>query len=319
MEQRTLGRSDLECSVIALGTWAFNAKVYGPVAVADATSTVRQALDEGITLFDTAPLYGSREQDGIAEQILGTALGADRKSVLISTKFGRRPTAGNQPEFDGASATASVEASLTRLGTDYIDLLFFHSPFGEHEIADDIWQVLDELKQAGKVRAIGHSISKFDETQQMARSWARQRRIDVIQVVLSLLNRETQSLIEDLAADGIGVVARESLANGFLSGTITADTVFPEGSLNARYTRDEISARVEQVRRLDFLIGGQIRSLPQAALRWVLDQQGVSCVLTGARTAEEVSDCAAAAKAPSYGQDALARAKDAHTIDFSAA
>jgi aryl-alcohol dehydrogenase-like predicted oxidoreductase len=319
MEQRKLGRSELHCSAIALGTWAFNAKVYGPVAVADATSTVRRALDEGITLFDTAPLYGSSEEDGICEQILGQALGTDREGVLISTKFGRRPTTGNKPEFDGASAIASVEASLRRLGTDRIDVLFFHSPFGEHEIDDDVWEALDQLRRAGKVRAIGHSISKVEDTAQMARAWAESRRIDVIQVVLSLLNRETQSLIEELADEGVGVLARESLANGFLSGTVAADTVFPPGSLNARYSGEQVAARVEQVERLSFLVDGAIHSLPQAAMRWVLDQRGVSSVLTGARTADEVSDCAAAALAPSYTPEILTRAREIHKQDFSAA
>ena len=319
MQQRQLGRSGLQCSVIALGTWAFNAQVYGPVAISEATATVHRALEEGITLYDTAPLYGSREEDGISERILGGALGADRDQVLISTKFGRRPTTGNRPEFDAAHATASVEASLQRLGTDRIDVLFFHSPFGPDEIADDVWGALEKLRSSGKVRAIGHSISKFEDTASMARTWAQEGCIDVIQVVLSLLNRETQGLIEELAADGVGVLARESLANGFLSGTMTADTVFPEGTLNARYDPQEVTARVEQVARLGFLVDGQIESMPQAAMRWVLDQEGVSSVLTGARTPEEISDCARAAVVSPYSADDLARARELHQQDFSAA
>ena len=86
MKTRVLGRTKLECSEVALGTWAFNSVVYGPVAVGDAHRTVRRALDEGITLFDTAPLYGTRERDGIAEEVLGQALGADRDGVLISRR-----------------------------------------------------------------------------------------------------------------------------------------------------------------------------------------------------------------------------------------
>lgn len=319
MEQRQLGRSGLQSSVIALGTWSFNAQVYGPVAQDAATATVRRALDEGITLFDTAPLYGTAQKDGVAEEILGQALGSDRDRILISTKFGRRPTAGNRPEFDGASAMASVEASLQRLGTDRIDVLFFHSPFGAHEIDDDVWSALDDLRAAGKVRAIGQSISKFQDTAPMAADWAQQRRIDVIQVVLSLLNREAQELIQHLAQQGIGVLARESLANGFLSGTVTADTVFPEGTLNARYSREEVAARVTQVERLRFLVEDPIASMPQAAMRWVLDQEGVSSVLTGARSPEEVSDCAAAAGASTYAPEILARARQLHDVDFPAA
>jgi aryl-alcohol dehydrogenase-like predicted oxidoreductase len=169
------------------------------------------------------------------------------------------------------------------------------------------------------VRAVGHSISKFDETQAMARQWAADGRIDVIQVVYSLLNREATTLIAELAAEGVGVVARESLANGFLSGTVTRETVFPQGSLNARYTREEVGERVEQAERLGFLVRDPVASLPQAAMRWVLDNPGVSTVLTGARTPREVSDCAAAARCPGYDEAERQRADDVHERDFPAA
>tara|TARA_B100001964_G_scaffold221213_1_gene265045 strand:- start:232 stop:1191 length:960 start_codon:yes stop_codon:yes gene_type:complete len=319
LKTRVLGRSGLECSEISLGTWAFNSVVYGPVAAGEAQETVRRALDEGITLFDTAPLYGTRERDGIAEQVLGQALGADRERVLISTKFGRRATQGNHADFNAANVASSVDESLIRLGTDHIDVLFFHSPFGPEEVEDDVWEALRSVREQGKVRAVGHSISKFDETEGMARQWARERQIDVIQVVYSLLNREATTLIEDLAAQGVGVIARESLANGFLSGTVTRETVFLEGSLNARYSRQEVRARVEQVERLSFLVREPVTSLPQAAMRWVLDNAGVSSVLTGARNGGEVADCAAAADMPGYSAGELARAQDVHGRDFPAA
>lgn len=324
MEERTLarrklGRSGLECSAVSLGTWAFNSVVYGPVGDADARETVRRALDEGITLFDTAPLYGTRERDGIAEEVLGRALGGDREGVLLSTKFGRRATQGNRADFCAANVLSSVDESLQRLGTDRIDVLFFHSPFGPEEIDDDVWGALEQVRAAGKVRAVGHSISKFDETQAMARQWAADGRIDVIQVVYSLLNREATTLIAELAAEGVGVVARESLANGFLSGTVTRETVFPQGSLNARYTREEVGERVEQAERLGFLVRDPVASLPQAAMRWVLDNPGVSTVLTGARTPREVSDCAAAARCPGYDEAERQRADDVHERDFPAA
>lgn len=319
MNTRVLGRCGLACSEVSLGTWAFNSQVYGPVQESAAHETVRQALDDGITLFDTAPLYGNKEQDGIAEQVLGRALGAERESVLISTKFGRRPTRGNAADFNAANVLSSVDESLQRLATDRIDVLFFHSPFGPDEIDDDVWAALQTVKEAGKVRAVGHSISKFSETCDMARQWAADGRIDVIQVVYSLLNREATTLIAELSSSGIGVIARESLANGFLSGQVTRETEFPAGTLNARYSREEVVARVDQVDRLAFLVRDEVASMPQAAMRWVLDNPGVSTVLTGARTAAEVADCAAAAGLPSYTAQELARADKVHEQDFSAA
>lgn len=319
MKTRALGRTGLECSEVSLGTWAFNSIVYGPVADKASTETVRRALDEGITLFDTAPLYGTREKDGIAEEVLGQALGGDRNRVLISTKFGRRATQGNRADFNAANVDCSVDESLSRLGTDHIDVLFFHSPFGPDEIDDDVWEALTRVREQGKVRAVGQSISKFPQTEGMARAWASAQQIDVVQVVYSLLNREATALIADLAAQGVGVVARESLANGFLSGSVTRDTFFPEGSLNARYSREEVAARVEQVESLSFLVRDPVASVPQAALRWVLDNPGVSTVLTGARSAEEVTDCATAASLEGFSSDELQRADEAHAEDFPAA
>jgi aryl-alcohol dehydrogenase-like predicted oxidoreductase len=215
--------------------------------------------------------------------------------------------------------TSSVDESLARLGTDRIDVLFFHSPFGPDDIDDDVWEGLSCVQGQGKVRYVGHSISLFADTEGMARQWAADGRIDVVQVVYSLLNREAATLIRDLSARGIGVIARESLANGFLTGTVGRDTVFPEGSLNARYSREEIEARVERVEELDFLVRPPVASLPQAALRWVLDDVGVSSVLTGARNEAEVIDGAMASELAGFTAAESQRAAAVHEYDFSAA
>jgi aryl-alcohol dehydrogenase-like predicted oxidoreductase len=143
-------------------------------------------------------------------------LGKDRDKIIISSKFGRNSSEGNTPNFHAKRARESVEASLQRLRTDRLDVLFFHSPFRRNEIHDEVWEALDKLKADGKIRFVGHSISMFQNTQQMARDWAAEHKIDVIQVVYSLLNREATNLMRDLGKEKIGIVARESLANGFL-------------------------------------------------------------------------------------------------------
>ncbi len=319
MKYRTLGRTGLRCSEIGLGTWAFASQVYGDVAEAEAHRTIYTALDAGINFFDTAPRYGSPERDGIAEEVLGRALGPRHADVLISSKFGRNATEQAAPHFHARRARRSVEASLRRLGRDHLDVLFFHSPFSPDDIHDDVWQALADLKKEGKVRFIGHSISMFADTQQMARDWASARKIDVVQVVYSLMNREAARLIRDLEEQGIGIMARESLANGFLSGAVTRDTVFPAGTLNARYSRQEIEDRVGYVEQLAFLVRGDVRSMPQAALRWVLDNPHVSLVLSGAKNAEELRDAVAASEAARYTREEQARAEAVHAHDFSAA
>jgi aryl-alcohol dehydrogenase-like predicted oxidoreductase len=319
MKYRTLGRTELRCSEIGLGTWALASQVYGAVTEADAINAIRAALDAGINFFDTAPLYGTPQRDGVAEEILGKGLGKDRAQAIISSKFGRNSSEGNTPNFHAKRARESVAASLRRLRTDRLDVLFFHSPFGPNEIHDDVWEALDKLKAEGKIRFVGHSISMFQNTQRMARNWAAERKIDVIQVVYSLLNREATNLIRDLGKEKIGIVARESLANGFLSGTITKDTQFPPDHLNARYSREEIGERVEQVQRLSFLVRDDIKNMPQAAMRWVLDNPHVSLVLSGAKNRREILECAAAADAKPYSSEELQKTEALHDQDFQAA
>ncbi len=319
MKYRKLGRTGFDVSEIGLGTWAFASGAYGDVEENDAIRAIHDAIDVGINFFDTAPLYGHAEQDGVSEIILGKGLEGRRDAVLISTKFGRNPSDGCAPNFHAKRAKSSVEESLIRLKTDRLDVLFFHSPFSPEEIHDDVWEALSELKLEGKVCAVGHSISMFQNTENMARTWAEERKIDVIQVVYSLMNRESQQLILDLGAQGIGVVARESLGNGFLSGTVTNDTVFPPNNLNSRYSREEIAERVAYVEEYRYLIRDDITSMPQAALRWVLDNPLVSVVLTGARNTAELNDCAATSDASSFSRSELDRADSLHSKDYPAA
>jgi aryl-alcohol dehydrogenase-like predicted oxidoreductase len=320
MNYRTLGRTNLEVSEISLGTWAFGNNVYGGVEEKEGIATIHEAIDLGVNLFDTAPQYGTAKQDGVAEIVLGKALKGKRKDVYISSKFGRNPTiAGGASQFYKKRILASVEESLTRLQTDHIDVYFFHSPFSPDEIDDDVWEALERVKEEGKVRFTGHSISMFPQTEGMARRWAAESKIDLVQVVLSLMNREAQGLIDELNKYPLGVVARECLANGFLSGAINYDTVFKEGTLNARYTREEIKERVDQVNAFSFLMRDEIKNMPQAALRWVLDQNGVSTVLSGAKNMNELRGAVSASDAVPYTGEELGRAAEVLTKNYEAA
>ncbi len=320
MEYKILGRTGLEVSSIGLGTWAFGNQVYGGVTEIDGIHTIRHALHQGITLFDTAPQYGTHEQDGVAEIVLGKALKGDRQKTVIQTKFGRNPTIEQgAPQFYKKRIIASVEESLKRLQTDYIDVLFFHSPFSINEIHDDVWEGVDFIIQSGKVRFIGHSISMFKNTEHFALSWSNDGKIDVIQAVLSLMNREANALIEILSQQNIGIVARECLANGFLSGQVTNETVFPAGTLNSRYSRDEIIERVSQVDKFKFLLGRDITNMAQAAIRAMIDEPGISTVLTGAKNIKELDDAIIAANSQPFSPETIKASKEALVKNFEAA
>ncbi len=320
MKQRRLGRTEQSVSEISLGTWALGSPIYGEVESGAPERLIRHALDEGINFFDTAPLYGTKETDGVAETVLGAALGKDRDRVIISTKFGRSSTAVLPGRFHAAEARASCEASLRRLGRDYLDVLFFHSPFTPEEIHEDVWAELTALREEGKVRFLGHSVSCFEDTAAMSAEWMREGRIDVVQVVLSPFNREARSLLETAVACDCGVVARECLANGFLSGALTRDTVFPEVSRNARYSRAEIDERVDYAYQLKTaLLDGEVRTLPEATYRWILDQRGISTALSGAKQPAELRDALRASSLPGYAPGVLQQVETLHSRDFGAA
>ncbi|WP_139957563.1 aldo/keto reductase [Flavicella sediminum] len=320
MNYRKLGRTGLEISEISLGTWAFGNKVYGGVEEKTGINTIHAGIDLGVNMFDTAPQYGTSLQDGVAEIVLGKGLKGKRDKVHISTKFGRNPTMkGGASQFHKSRIIASVEESLKRLQTDYIDVLFFHSPFSPEEIDADVWEGIELVKKQGKVRFVGHSISMFHQTENMARQWAKEDKIDIVQVVLSLMNRESQQLIEELQEYPIGVFGRECLANGFLSGAIKKDTVFAEGTLNERYSRKEIIERVAQVDAFKFLVREDISNMPQAALRWVLDQPGVSTVLSGAKNLNELKGAISASNAQPFTEAELKLAKELLLKNFEAA
>ncbi len=322
MNYRTLGRTGLKVSEVSLGTWAFGSpSIYGSVDSGSAHRAIRGALDAGINFFDSAPLYGTKEEDGIAEKVLGQGLGADRDRVIIATKFGRYHSRVHTNElFDGETVVWSVEQSLRRLGTDRIDVLFFHSPTHPAKIKDNVWAALDQLKRSGKVRFVGLSCGFIQDTEGMTRQWAADGRIDVAQIAYSLTYREWEPMIAELGKLNIGIVARESLANGFLAGVFTKDTVFPAGSLNSRYSREEIVERVETADRYKaLLVRRDVKSLAAAAMRWVLDNPSVSLVLSGSKKLEEILDCATASAAAPYSPAELAEARRLHVKDFSPA
>ena len=320
MNYRKLGKTGLNVSEISLGTWAFGNNVYGGVKENTGISTIHEGIELGINLFDTAPQYGTAQQDGVAEVVLGKALKGERPKVFISTKFGRNPTIENgRSLFNKDRIINSVEESLNRLQTDYIDVLFFHSPFSSAEINDNVWEGAEQVKKEGKVRFIGHSVSMINQTESMAIEWAREGKIDVVQVVLSLMNRESRNLINEVSKNNVGVFARECLANGFLSGSIKEDTVFAEGTLNARYSREEIVERVNQVKAYEFLTREGNMTIPQTALRWVLDQKGVSTVLSGAKNIAELKEAVSVSELPGFSREELKLAEIKFIRNFEAA
>jgi aryl-alcohol dehydrogenase-like predicted oxidoreductase len=287
---RPLGDSGLQVSTVGLGCNNFGRRVdlEGTRAVVDA------ALDEGVTFFDTADIYGT----GKSEQFLGEVLQGRRDQVVLATKFGMDMGDGKGPRGSRAYILQAVDGSLRRLRTNHVDVLWYHHPDGQTPIAETL-TTLHELVGAGKVRAIG--ASNFT-AQQIAEADAVARehgvtRFAAIQNEYSLLVREAERDVLPMCERlGIGFVPYFPLASGLLTGKYRRNERGPEG---ARLSGRDRIASDEQFDLLDALERyGQERelSLLEVAIGGLLPHAPVSSVIAGATKPDQIVANAAAAR-----------------------
>jgi aryl-alcohol dehydrogenase-like predicted oxidoreductase len=286
MEQIAIGKSGLTGSRIGLGTWAIGGWMWGGTDEATSIATIRAAVERGITLIDTAPVYGF----GRSEEIVGKALAAGglRKDVTIATKVGIAWRNG-APYRDGRRQRIrqEIEDSLRRLRTDVIDLYQVHWPDLQTPL-EETARALEDLQRQGKIRALG--VSNFSPVQMEA--FRAVANIDAVQPPYNLFEREIDADVLPYArASGLTVLSYGALCRGLLSGRMRAETTFDPGDLRrvdpkfqgARYRQYLAAvARLSQFAREHF-----DRSVLALALRWVLDQ-GPTIALWGARRPDQL-------------------------------
>ncbi|MCK6564366.1 MAG: aldo/keto reductase [Dehalococcoidia bacterium] len=295
MEHRHLGRSGLQVSVVGLGCNNFGRRI----DAVQAKEVVDRALDLGINFFDTANVYGA----GQSEEFLGRALEGRRQDVVIATKFGMRM--GEQPMESGGSRRhliASVEASLRRLGTDYIDLLQFHTPDSRTPIEETL-RALDDLVREGKVRYIGHSnfaAWQAAEAHFVARAAGLTPFISA-QNEYNLLDRRIErELIPACRAYGVSLLPYFPLASGFLTGKYRPGEPPPAGTrlagagpLAGRVLNDR---NFNTLQRLEAIAAARGRSMLELAIGWLASQPHVASVIAGATKPGQVEENVAAAE-----------------------
>jgi aryl-alcohol dehydrogenase-like predicted oxidoreductase len=295
MEYRHFGRTDLRVSAIGFGCWEIGG-TYGRIDESQFQRAVAQAIDNGITCFDTAEAYGM----GASEEALARALGDRRRDVVIATKFGvGYDEMPNRRDSSRGRILASIDKSLKRLRTDHVDIYLVHWPDPLTPL-DETMAALDDVVRQGKVRYIG--VSNFRLAQ--IETCMRRRRVDVVQYAWNMFDRRMQAeIFPYCGAQEIGVMAYGSLAYGMLSGTFHAGMQFEEsdwrskagmlGNINLFRTLfgpehfPRNLAAVEDLKRLAAKYG---KSLPQMALRWTLSNPVIGTGLVGFRTPAEVSE-----------------------------
>ena len=301
MRYRELGQSGVEASVVAFGAWAVGGWWWGGADDAESVAAIRRGLDLGMNLVDTAPVYGM----GHSEEIVGEAIKGRRDKVVLATKCGLvwHVDRGNHffeqagksvRRYLGAeSIRYEVEQSLRRLQTDYIDLYQTHWQDATTPIAETMG-VLLELKQEGKIRAIGVS----NATPAQMDEYRKVGPLDVDQEKYSMLDRQMDAAqLPYCERENVAVLAYSPLAQGLLTGKVSADRPLAEGDYRADDPRFSVDNRTRVLAFLDKLrpvADAYGATSAQLALAWCLARPGLTHVLAGARNAVQVDENAGA-------------------------
>jgi aryl-alcohol dehydrogenase-like predicted oxidoreductase len=296
MEHRRLGNSGLQVSVLSLGTATFGAgemfQAWGSQPLDEARRFVDVCLDAGVTLFDTADAYSH----GGSEEVLGKAVRGKRDKVLLATKaFGRMGQGANDAGLSRLHLIKACEDSLRRLGTDYIDLYQSHG-FDALTPLDETLEAFQHLVQAGKVRYVGcsnYSAWHLMKALSTAKETGGARYVSQ-QVYYSLVGRELEYELVPLSLDqGVGILVWSPLAAGFLTGKYRRDQQPTEARRLAAQepavalSEDRAWALIDLMAQL---ADGYRVSVAQVALNWLLRKPGVTSVILGARTMEQLQD-----------------------------
>jgi aryl-alcohol dehydrogenase-like predicted oxidoreductase len=292
MKTRKLGFSDLEITRIGLGTWAIGgadwAYAWGPQDDAVSVRTIHKAIDVGINWIDTAAVYGI----GHSEEVVGKAIAGRRDKVLIATKCGRLLKEGSTTiigSLKAKSVREELEASLRRLGTDYVDLYQIHWPDPDPDIEEGWTEIARQVK-AGRIRYAG--VSNFTVSQ--IKRLQKIHPVASLQPPYSMLRRDVEAeLLPFCAANAIGVIVYSPMQAGLLTGTFTKERArqLPDSDWRKRspyFAEPALSANLELVEKLKAIAGRKGRSVAEIAIAWVLRRPEVTAAIVGGRGPEQV-------------------------------
>ena len=298
MHQRRLGNTGLIVSEIGMGTWELGGREWGDIGETDAVDLLRYAFESGVTYYDTADQYGG----GRAEQLLGEAFSVLGDRVVIATKLGyeldsdgwishgwERPSFNVSPDY----IRSAVEGSLKRLKRDVIDIYQFHGPPPASEW-DDAFGTMEELKAEGKIRFYGLCLgSEADALKAMTETGTSS-----LLLTYNILSQEmVKPVMETAAETGVAIIVRQPLSSGLLSGQLGPNTVFAENDYRKTWSREKFLADLERVEQVKSIVGNRAKSLPQAALKFILGHPAVSSVVPGMMNPAQVDDGVATSSA----------------------
>ncbi|MBG0832450.1 aldo/keto reductase [Planomonospora sp. ID67723] len=313
MEQRKLGRTGRKVGVVGLGAWQLGAD-WGEVGEDEALAVLVAAVDSGVTFIDTADVYG----DGRSERIVGQLI-RERPGLTVATKMGRR-VAQEPSAYTLDNFRAWTDRSRANLGVDTLDLVQLHCPPTPVYSSDAVFDALDTLVQERRIAAYGVSVETCDE----ALTAIARPGVATVQIILNAFRLKPLEQVLPAAAEaGVGIIARVPLASGLLSGKYDESTLFAADDhrtynrhgesfdVGETFSGVEYTTGLAAVRRLTPLVPEGMTTA-QFALRWIIDQPGVSVVIPGARNPGQARANAAAAAAEPLPGESLRAVREAY-------
>jgi aryl-alcohol dehydrogenase-like predicted oxidoreductase len=287
MNRRKLGKTGLEVSEVGYGAWQLcNSDSWGGMDDQTALRLIDEAIDGGINLFDTAPNYAETK----SELILGKALKSKREDVVLVSKFGHTPEGPKLFSVDWF--WKSLEASLTRLRTDYLDVLLLHNPPSDfYAGTDPVWTAMEEAQVQGKIRHFGASLDFAAEV----RDCLSNTNSEVLEVLFNVFHQDVRHAFDAVRQHGTGIIAKVPLDSGWLTGRFDATSRF-EG-IRARWSEEEIAQRAKLVSKIQWLVADK-SELAHKAIAYLLSYDEVSCVIPGIRTQQQLTSNLAATDCP---------------------
>jgi aryl-alcohol dehydrogenase-like predicted oxidoreductase len=325
MRTRRFGDTDLEASEIGFGTWALGSDWWGEVSEADGERLLLEAVELGVTFFDTGDAYGQ----GANEELVGRVLAPHRDRVQLSTKFGydlaaerQEHSEGERPQrWDGLFVRAALEASLKRLRTDHVDLYQLHNPRMDAIDSDECFATLEELKAEGKIRHYGVALGPAIGWREEGLEAIARRGISSLQTVYNLLEQQPGAdFMEAAAGAGVGVMARVPTSSGLLDDNLTPETTFTGSDHRRHRPKEWLTEGLRKIETIRFLCGeGTGRTMAQAALRFILAQPQMACVIPTITNERELREYAGASDVPDLTADELARVAELRESGFGVA
>ena len=309
MQYRGLGTTGLTVSEIGMGTWELGGQEWGDIDEAVAIRLLQYAYKQGITLYDTADQYGG----GRSERLLGQAFANMQDAVVIATKVGYEIDSDGwvsqgweqRPSFNASRdyIRTSVEGSLQRLGRETIDTYQFHAPPAPEQW-DEAFETMEQLKAEGKIRFYGMALG----SEEQALKAIEETGISTMMLTYNILNQSmAETVLPAAQSKGVGVIVRQPLASGLLSGQLTPDTKFADNDYRKTWSAEQLHNDLQQVETVKEIVGDATETLPQAALKFILAHPAISAVVPGMMTTAQVDDGVATADLPALPSHILQR------------